>query len=261
MIVVTKAGGQGATCMAFVRERPADGYTICDFTCSNVIATATGVLPFNPAVDILPVLRVEMDPYTVAVLPDSPWNTLDELLTYIREHPGELTAGGYGTASSESLGWLKLLKAAGDLKTKWVPYDSSGEARTACLGGHIDIAPLNISETAEYHKAGRMKILAVCTPERMEIVPDVPTYKELGYDVDASHWRGIFTHPDTPQEVVTKLRELLKETVHDPEFLQHLADCGMEPADTFASSAEFSEWVANEVEAYKVILKEIGAIK
>ena len=253
MIVMTKKGGDGATAMAYVRGRPADGHYFSTITTSQVVAFAAGKLPFSPD-DLRFIIRIQDDPYVIATLPESPYNNLKEFFAYAEENPGKLTIGGYGTASAHWLAFTRVSKLAGSPDIRWVAYDSTGEATTAALGGHVSVAHANYQIVSEYVRAGKMKILGISTAERIAPAPDVLTYKELGYDIVLSHWRGFYTHPDVPEDVVKEMRELLKQAIHDPEFEKYMAGAVLEYADTFASPAEFGEWFKSEVEVFKELL-------
>jgi len=260
MIVLTKSGGTGAVAMAYVRGQPADGHHITTITASQAVAFAAGKLPFTPA-DLGFVIRIQDDPYVIVTLTENPYNNLKEFFAYAKEHPGELTMSGYMTASAHSLAFMRVAKLAGEPDIRWIAYESSGDAVTAALGGHVSAAHSNFEMVSEYVRAGKLKILGISTAERIKPAPDTPTYREQGYDLVLSHWRGFYTHPDTPEEVVAKMRSLLKQTIHDPEFEKYMAGAVIEYADTFASPAEFANWVDSEVKTFKELLREVGAIK
>ncbi len=124
----------------------------------------------------------------------------------------------------------------------------------AGAGGHIDVVHSNYGTIGEHARAGTLKILGISTADRIDLAPDAPTYKELGYDIVLSHWRGVLCSKEVPDDVVIRMRELLKKTIHDPEFEKFMADNNVNYADTFASSDEFTQWFLSEVEAFKELL-------
>jgi tripartite-type tricarboxylate transporter receptor subunit TctC len=257
--VVNKVGGEGAVAMAHVREQPADGYYIGTFTISQAVAMAAGGVPFTPR-DILPLIKVQNDPYVIVTRVEEPFNNLIELFAYAKANPGKLTAGGYGVATAHSLAFQRLLRKAGDPDIRWIPYEGTAPAVIAALGGHVTVANANWGVVSEHVRAGTMKVLGISTTERIDPAPDVPTYTEQGFPLVLSHWRGFYVHPDTPEDVVTEILRLFRQTIHDPEFGEFMALEGQEYADIFETSAEFAEWYVSEVEEFRVLLREMGLI-
>jgi len=250
--VITKRGGGGANDLAWLLEQPADGGYISTCTISMVVRIAAGKIPFTGE-EFQFVIRIQDDPYVIASLPDKPYNNLKEYFEYAAANPGT-TAGGYGTASAHWLAFTRVAKLAGSPDIRWIAYEGGADAVTAALGGHIDVVHSNYGTIGEHARAGTLKILGISTADRIDLAPDAPTYKELGYDIVLSHWRGVLCSKEVPDDVVIRMRELLKKTIHDPEFEKFMADNNVNYADTFASSDEFTQWFLSEVEAFKELL-------
>jgi len=260
MTVVTKKGGGGANDLAWLLQQPADGHFVSTCTVSMPIRLAVGKLPYTGE-EFKYVIRIQDDSYVIACLPDKPYNNLKEFFEYAKEHP-EVTVGGYGsTDAAHYLAFARLAKLAGNPEVRWIPYEGGADAVTGCLGGHVDVVHSNWGTIGEHYRAGTLKVLGISSAERVEVAPDVPTYKEQGYDIVLSHWRGVLCSKDVPDEVVTKMRELFKQTIHDPEFEKFMADNNVNYADTFASWQEFTQWFHGEVATFKEILREVGVIQ
>ena len=255
MRVVSKTGGEGATAMSYIRGQPADGHTFGTFTQSTLLAFASGELPYTVK-DIASIIRVQADTWFIVVEPGR-WDTLDEMLAYARENPGELTAGGYG---SDMFTFVRLLRFAGEPDIRWVEFDGSRPALTALLGGHIDIGSIPVSTALEYVETGMVDALGVTTFERMELAPDVPTLIEQGYNLEASKWRGFYAHPDVPMDIQVRMMELIREAIQDEAFVEYTRDAGLIPADDFDSPGEFAAWLENEVVEHEQLLRELGLI-
>lgn len=257
--VLTKKGGGGGIALAYLHEQPADGYHMDIVTLSQILGIAGGAIPFN-ADDFKYLIRIQGEPYGLVTQPDSPFDNIKEFIDYAKEHPGELTVGGYGTATAASITFLQLMKEAGNPDVRWIAYDGSDEALTAMLGGHVDCAQEHVSGGAEYLRAGQLKFLGLAGEERAKVMPDVPTFRELGYDVVVIQIRGLVTHGDVPDDVAEAMKGFLKQTIHDPDFEEYMAGVGLEYMDTFATATESTEWFVSQVELYKTLLAEAGFI-
>src|SRR5699024_5333146 len=126
--------------------------------------------------------RSQIDPYILVTHSESGFDTIDGMIEELEN--GNLNVGGYGAnGSAHNISWNIFAEAAG-VSANWTPYESTGDAVTGLLGGHIDVANSNPGQVSQYVESGDLKILAVNADERLEDFPDVPTMQELGYDVD-----------------------------------------------------------------------------
>jgi len=261
MAVVNKKGGSGAVMLSWLIKQPADGHFMGTWTKSTIVNRALGTLP-GRADDWVYLIRVQDEPYMICTLPDSPFNDISDVIAYAKEHPGKLTIGGaFGVEGAHYLAFAQLLKAAGlnPSDIRWVAFEGGqAEAMTSLLGGHIDMAQGNYGTVGELQRAGKVKVLGVSSAERVDLLPDVPTYKELGFDVVASHCRGVLCRKEVPKEIQRKMRELLKQTIHDPEFEEFMKSSNIIYADTFDSVEACTEWWLKEVGNLRVILQEAG---
>ena len=152
--VMTRQGGAGAAGMQYLKGRAGDPYVLGVFTASGTVNMATGRIPFGPG-DFTPILRIQVDPFLVAVREESPFQTLEDLIEAARERPGEVSMSGFGAASAHFLGFQRLRAAAGDPDIRWIAYEGSGDAVVAALGGHTDAAHTNYNIVREHLRPAR----------------------------------------------------------------------------------------------------------
>lgn len=257
MRVATRQGGSGAAAMRHVSSRPADGHTLLIFTSSGAVNMATGRIPFGPE-DFTYLMRVQVDPFLIAVPSESPFRDLEDFFDHARENPGELSVAGFGSASAHFLGFSRLSEAAGDPDVRWIAYGGSGEAVVAALGGHTDAVHTNYNIVREHLRAGSMRVLGVSAP--VPALPDVPTYSDQGYDVQPVHWRGVAARGDLPDSTAARIRELLDETVEDPEFRDFMETAAMGDG-RLDSAGQFQREVRREVEERRKLLRSLGLLE
>jgi tripartite-type tricarboxylate transporter receptor subunit TctC len=221
VVILNKPGGAGGVGYAFVANAKPDGYTVLGGIVSvSSIPVADKLFGRTPAYSLdqlVPVARVSADPIYVAVRTESPWKSLKEMLDAIKAKPM-----GYSFSSSGLYGALHvptemLLQAAG-AKARHVPTTGGGPAINALLGGHVDFTTGGPSALAGQMKAGKFRVLAGTGAQRHPVLPDVPTLKELGYDIEYYLWLGLFVPKGTPEEAVKVLRDATRAAVNDPVF-------------------------------------------
>jgi tripartite-type tricarboxylate transporter receptor subunit TctC len=221
VVILNKPGGAGAVGYAFAANSKPDGYTVL----AGIVSVSSipeadklfGRTPSYSLDQLVPVARVSADPIYVAVLTDSSWKTLKEMLDAIKAKPM-----GYSYSSSGPYGALHvptemLLQSAG-AKARHVPTTGGGPAINALLGGHVDFTTGGPSALAGQMKAGKFRVLAGTGAKRHPVLPDVPTMTELGYDMDYYLWLGLFVPKGTPEAAVKTLRDATRMAVNDPEF-------------------------------------------
>ncbi len=254
--VVTRQGGAGAAGMQYLRSRAGDPHVLGVFTASGTVNMATGRIPFVPG-DFSPILRIQVDPFLVAVREDSPFRTLEDLFEAARAGPGEVSMSGFGAASAHFLGFQRLRAAAGDPDIRWIAYEGSADAVVAALGGHTDAVHTNYNIVREHLRAGTMRVLAVALP--LTALRDTPTYVDEGYDLAPVHWRGVVGPPGLAPEVRADLRERLLSTIRAAGFQEYMARAAMEYAVMDGSDA-FGDWITEEVETSRALLGRLGLL-
>lgn len=229
-----------------------DGYTMAATTFPSAIVT---VLDESRGASydrdsFAPVALQVVDPTAVAVAPDSEFDTPEDLLDYAKENPGELQATTTGVGSNEHFALASLKEAAGVDIAPVHFADGSTKATTAFLGGNVDILLTNVSDLQPLIDAGDVKVIGVMEAERSPFLPDVPTFKESGADVEISSSRGFAFPAGTPDEIVDEVSDAIGEIMEDPAFEEKMTQVGLAPsykdADEYAAywdetEAQFSE--------------------
>jgi tripartite-type tricarboxylate transporter receptor subunit TctC len=253
--VLTKSGGDGAIAMAYLVSQRPDGYTLSTITSSQTFGMAYGLIPFRPQ-QFTDLIRVQEDPFVIAVPANSPFKDLNGFFAYANKNPGKLTIAGFGTASAHFLAFAELKSKAGNPDIRWIAYEGGGDAIVAGLGGHVDAVHTNFSVAREHFKAGKLRALGV-SPARLPQLPNVKSYSEQGYDITPIQWRGLMGPAGMANEVVARVRELLDKTVADPEFKAYLQNSG----DQFAAMeapAAFQRLVEEEVKKNQTLIKALS---
>lgn len=254
--VMTRQGGAGASGMQYLRSRAGDPHVLGVFTASGTVNMATGRIPFAPG-DFTPILRIQVDPFLVAVREDSPFQSLEDLFEAARMQPGEVSMSGFGAASAHFLGFQRLRAVAGEPDIRWIAYEGSGDAVVAALGGHTDAVHTNYNIVREHLRAGTMRVLAVALP--LTALSGTPSYLDEGYDLAPVHWRGVVGPPGLSEEARADLRERLLAAIRAAGFQEYMARAAMEYAVMDDSDA-FGDWIAEEVETSRALLGRLGLL-
>jgi tripartite-type tricarboxylate transporter receptor subunit TctC len=244
-VVDNRPGGAGVVAMAALANQPADGYNILSTTSSMPFTMATGRVPFEPAnFTVLP--AIEAEPSAVAVRADSRFKTLKEVMDDLRDRPNVLTVGGFSSAGFHQFVFYRL-QQEGKFKSVWVPFKGGQEAGLALLGGHIDVAIMTPSSAPAQIRNGDIRLLGISSVRRTEYFPDVPTFKEQGYDVVEAIWRGVMVKAETPRTVVDALVSAI-ETVKQTQEWKDVARTNLQ-SPVSISLDEMQRRVADEVAA------------
>lgn len=199
----------------------------------------------------------------IVVKADSKFQTLTQLLDVIKQDPKSVTvAGGSAPGSMDHLvAILPIYKAGIDPKSiKYVSYDGGGEAMAALLGGNADVIATDASSVGEYLKAGKVRVLAVSAPERLDgVLKDVPTMKELDIDAEFTIWRGIFGPKDMSREAKAFWEETLKKLSEHEKWKEELQKQGWEAE--YRNSDEFTKFLQEQEQQVGDLLKSLGMYK
>lgn len=253
-----KVGGGGAICWAELVKTQPDGYTIAGHNLPHTILQPmemgnAGYKTF----DLKQIYFFQSTPNVLMVRKDSPINSLKDFIEYAKARPaGAVTVGGSATSSANDLGVAILNRAAG-LKLTYVPFTGTGAAVPALLGGHVT-ALMSYSPMVIQYK-DKFKFLAIMSEKRMENIPDVPTFRELGFDLVEGAYRGVAAPPGTPDEIVKILAEAFDKTMKDPEVRKKMFDYGFKAE--FLGPAESLALVKKKAAEYEVIMKELNRVK
>ncbi len=259
LVVQIKAGAAGSVAVTeLVRAQP-DGHTfILTPHSALVIAAQLQELAYKTPDDYLPFMNVVSYYPMIAVRSESPYRSAQELVADAKANPGKVRVGSPGEGTSSHLTLEELMRLAG-IKVIHAPYQGWGHSSPALLGGHIDALVAQPGELKGQVDGKRMRVLIAFQPSRHPVFPDVPTAKELGWDVANGVWFLLMAPNGTPAPVVKYLHDAAKEAVEDPKFGRLMAERGIDvdyrPGDVLRSGL----W--REYRAHTDILRRIGMLK
>jgi len=226
-LVINKPGAGGEIGWTAASLAKADGYTLCALNSPNLPLTYI-MRPDDCKYrleDFILLANIVTDPGVLVVSSGSTFKTLKEYINYAKENPGAITCSR-GSWGDDYLAFLTTQKEA-DIKLTGVQFSGSPMIRASILGGHIASAFLNASEVSSYVENGTMRVLAVASDERFPVFPDVPTFKEEGYNVISGSSRGIGAPKGIPEEVRNVLIDTLTEIANSPKFIQKMKEFGL----------------------------------
>ncbi|MBL0944653.1 MAG: tripartite tricarboxylate transporter substrate binding protein [Hydrogenophaga sp.] len=261
VVVVNRAGAGGGIGMAQVAKAAPDGYTVLMALSSLVVLPeADRILQRAPMFEInqlIPIARMTADPTVLVVRADSPWKTYADFVAHARANPGRVTfgsSGNYGTMHVP----MEQLKAATNTFMLHVPYTGAGPAIVGLLGGQVDAIATGPASAVQHIKGGRLRALAHWGEGRLALLPDVPSFKELGVNIGYSQWAGLFAPAGTPPAVVDKLREAARAAVRDERTIQTMTSAGTQ--FQYQDAAEFDAFVKADAAAMKAVVQRIGKV-
>ena len=232
IVVETKAGAAGQIGAQVAASAKPDGYTLLSHNTGISGYAEVDKLFGRPAkttrADFIPLARLIADPVLLLVNDQQPYKTLQEFIDAAKANPGKLVFSSGGLYGASHLPLAYLEKATGPLKLPHLPTSGGGPAITAILGNNAQVTTQSVSATLPHIKAGKLRPLAVFSATRSKLLPDVPTLKELGHDVEYYLWVGIFAPKGTPPAIVNTLRATIGKAVQTDQFKATLANVGQE---------------------------------
>ena len=244
------AGGNIGT-EAIVRAAP-DGYTIGmgNFAPMSVNKTLFGNLRYDPEADLTPIILIEKGPLVLVVNPNSPFKTVQDIVTAAKAKPGVLTFSSGGIGGSHQLS-AELFEQNAGIQMIHVPYKSGSAALTDLMGGNVDLMFDQMYSAVPSIKADKIRPLAITSKKRSPLLPNVPSFAELGYPkVEVLNWQGLIAPKGTPKAIIDKLNAAANEALKDPQLRELMLSQGNEigggsPADFAALiKAESAKWSA-----------------
>jgi tripartite-type tricarboxylate transporter receptor subunit TctC len=256
VLAVNRPGAGGAIGYKYVASQKPDGYSLV--WNSNSISTTyhSGQLPFDYKT-FEPVARVLLESVVVAVRSDSKWKTLKALMADAKAHPEEVTVANSGVGSHTHISSVALFRTA-NVKVTDVPY-AAAQIVPNLVGGHVIAAVQFPAALAASVQSGRLRLLATLTARRDPAFPDVPTARELGFDVVLDAWRGIAVPRGTPPAVIAVLEKAIREVVESPDFAAATEKLYARPG--FLPAAEFGKLIAGEDAYLARIMEQVGLKK
>jgi len=262
VVVVNRTGAGGAVGMAAVAKAAPDGYTILmglsSISIFPVSDRINGRQPAYELKDFAPVALITADPTVLIVGADSPWTTLKEFVASAKAYPGKInysSSGVYGTLHVA----MEIFANAAGIQLFHVPYQGGGPALTALLGGQVHALASGPAPAVGQIKAGKVRALASWSSERLALLPEIPTFKELGYDAEFYIWSGVFAPAPVPTPVLDRLRLAVREAATSEEFKG-----AMQKVQTpvhYLDAPAFRTYWEKDAARLKVALEKIGKIE
>jgi len=257
-IHANRVGGNGVVAYNYVKSKRGDPHVVIAMSVT-VILTASARPELELGLDtITPLSRFAQDPQVVAVRTESKFRTFKELADAALREPGSVVAGVTGPTGSGRAALYFIERETG-AKFRFVNFKGGGDAVLATLGGHVEVTTENMSEMMPLIEAKKMRILAVTGERRFKTAPDVPTLKDLGYNVVLATGRGWAMPPDVPKEAAATMEAALKR-VHDSAAYKEYAERNMFE-DAYLGSAEFAKQLVAQRAQQIEFLKSIGVVK
>lgn len=257
VIVENRVGGTGTVGMSLAANLPADGYTLVTATGSTSFLLADPASTLKVS-DFLFFRGLQAEPSSMAVAANSPYKNLKDLVAALKADPSKVTIGGFAAAGFHQYVLYRLQQKAG-FEAVWVPFNGGNQAVLAVLGGHVDAVGITPSSALGQIQKGEMRLLGISAPTRDKNFPDVPTYKEQGFDVVEEIWRGLLVKRGTPPEVLATLNAALDKVEASAEW-QSFMKTNMQVPVGF-TSAQMQRHVEAEVASRREFLTRIGGAK
>jgi len=262
VVVETKAGAAGGVGAQVAANAKGDGYTLLSH--NNGISSYAevdklfGRQPKVTRADFVPLARLCADPVLVLVNDQQPYKSLAEFVAEAKNSPEKIVYSSGGFYGASHLPIALLEKATGLKGMRHLPTAGGGPAITAALGNNAQLTTQTVQATLQHVKAGKLRALATFGAERSKTLPDVPTMRELGYDVTYYLWVGLFAPKGTPAPIVSTLTAAIDKAAASPQFIEPLTNVGLEPS--YLAAAAFAKFWDEDVRRAEETIRDIGKV-
>jgi tripartite-type tricarboxylate transporter receptor subunit TctC len=261
VIVENQPGAGGSVAAQSVAHAQPDGYTI--FLGSSSIHLAEMVLREHPLIDpmkdLATISMVAVTAFAIAVHPAVPVQNLMQFVAYVKANPGKLSYGSSGAGTLNHLSGEMLKSSTGIMDLPHVPYRGAGPALADVMGGQIPmIIPAMTGQVLEFHRTGKLRLLAITNPTRLTIAPEIPTAVEAGVPaLVVQQVLGLFAPAGIPQPINAQIAEANRAAMADKAYRQSLIDAAVIPAADWTPE-KFNQFMAEEVTRWTPLVKAIG---
>jgi len=257
-VVVDNRGGAAGNIgvEVAVRANP-DGY---NFLLGNIGTMAINPnyytkFPYRPLKDLIPITQVVDVPGCLVVHPSLPSKNLKEFIAHLKANPGKLNYGAPAPSSANALEMVSFLRATGTSAVEIAYKGGAGPAMIGLLGNEVNVMFVTFSSAVNFAKQGRVRMLAVISPDRNPAYPEIPTMREQGINMTVGSWQGLFVPKGTPQPVVSKLYRVGVDMMKDPGVTKRLGESGITIVSS-KSPADFVAFVKAETDRFAKAIKD-----
>ncbi|RZL92775.1 MAG: tripartite tricarboxylate transporter substrate binding protein [Variovorax sp.] len=260
VIVDNKPGASGIVAADYVARSRPDGLTVL-VSSLGTLANNTVLyekLPYDPNKDFAPVTQIAYQPAIIVGRADLPYSNIKEMVAYAKANPGKINRGSPGAAILTNLAPMSFEKAVG-ISTTHIPFNGDAPAVQALLGSQIDIHGTSITGSLPHIRSGKLRVLGVMDSRRLPQVPEAPTFKEMGYDFEATLWYSLSVPSGTPKDAIDRLNKAVNQVIADPEFVTKARAIGMEPRG--GTPEEMAKFVRAEHDRWVPLLQGLNLPK
>ena len=256
-VVENRVGAAGLIGTEFVSKATPDGYTLL-FGFSGPLAIVPNLnpnTPYDPVADLAPISQVAAAPYVLLVHPTVPAKNVKELVALAKSRPGKMHFGSGGVGVGIHMAG-ELFSHVTGIKIVHVPYKGAAPAMTAVMTGEVDMMFNGIPPTLGHIKSGRVRVIAVGSDKRTDLLPGVPTILESGIDFSTEGWYGVVAPKGTPQTIIDTLHKALIKTMASAEVKASMKKLAVETSAT--TPAEFGKFIRSENQRWGQVIKAAG---
>lgn len=255
MVIKNVPGASGVPgCAEFKETASKDGYNLMHWSNAHVSKLHMSVVPYDND-SFRHVAQIVENTHYVLVRSDSPWATLEQFLSDAQRRPEEISMGNGGSGGGNHLAAL-LLEEATETSFVHVPFKGGAAALTGLMSGEVDAAMCNSPEGYANVEGGQVKMLVSFGSERLAKFPSVPTAKESGLDIELRQWRGFAVPLGTPESIVDKLDDIVRQVVSDPSFIAKLDSMGAKPV--YRDTEAYNAFIKSEDQRFMNLIKNKG---
>lgn len=256
-IVENKAGAGGNTGSAQVARAAPDGYTLVLGTVSThgINPSLYRNMPYDHKKDFSPISQLGLVPNVLVVNPSLPVKSIPELIAYLKQNPGKVAYASPGAGTSIHLA-AELFKLMSGTQMTHVPYRGSAPAMQDVISGQVQLMFDNTSTAWPQVQAGTVRALAVSTPQRIKIAPELPAIAEFLPGFSASAWHGVLAPAGTPSAIIDKLAAEIQKIMREPDVVAYLATLEITPVGN--TPAEFARFIAEETDRWAAVVTKLG---